>query len=145
MLTVCVQLLPLTFFTIIYGFGHLYIMYGIKSLSNTRSHSILVFLIFLQQMKIIRLDFKFSLNSYRALFSLLAKILHIPDIVKLLLLKLAFKTFHNLQVVAVISKLLNKPQHNYFTRNFACTFYVQHCRLKIFHNSTILKCIFIME
>ena len=61
----------------------------------------------------------------------------------MLLLSLAYEVFHNLNVLAVISRSVTKHLHNLSTSNVDYKFYAPQHRLRIFLNSQILKYIYL--
>ena len=61
----------------------------------------------------------------------------------MLLLPLAYKVFHNLNVLVVISRFFIKPLHNYLHVMLMINFMFPSAALKIVHDSPILECIYL--
>ena len=116
MIKACVNLLPhCVCIKMYFAFAYPYLVYASECWGGT--YTTLVSKILICQKKNIRLIFGLSSHSHCAPFALLAGILYFPDLVKLLLLKLAYKVFHNLCLPNTVRNMFRKIEHNFCTRN----------------------------
>ncbi len=140
MLKACAYLLPLYIrIKIYFAYAYPYLIYASECWGGT--HATLVSSIVVLQKRIIRLLFGLFYRSHCAPFAALAGILYFPDLVKLLLLKLAYQKFHNLGLPDTVHNMFCKSDHRFSTRNRNLNFFVTQSRLKIRHDGPILSCI----
>ena len=140
MLKACGHLLPIkTRIQIYFAFAYPYITYGVECWGVACMNRISP--IIMKQTKLVRLIFGLSMRSHCAPFASLARILYVPDVTRLLLLKLSYKVFHSLSLPYTINGLFTRAKHAYHTRSVNYNFFELHSRLNVYHNSPVLCCI----
>jgi hypothetical protein len=140
MLRACCHLLPLNIrIQIYFAFGYPYLTYGIECWGTACKNRINPVIV--KQKIIIRCIFGLSIHSHCAPYAALARILYVPDVTNLILLKLAHKVYHGFSVPSNILKLFKRSEHVHNTRCKPYNFFELQSRLKIYHDSPILHCI----
>jgi hypothetical protein len=140
MLGACCHLLPLNIrIQIYFAFGYPYLTYGIECWGTACKNRINPVIV--KQKIIIRYIFGLSIHSHCAPYAALARILYVPDVTNLILLKLAHKVYHGFSVHSNIFKFFKRSEHVHNTHCKPYNFLELQSRLKISHDSPILHCI----
>jgi hypothetical protein len=140
MLKTCSHLLPFNIRRQIYfAFAYPYVMYGVECWGSACKKYLMP--IVTLQKRLIRLIFGLSLHTHCAPYASLAHILFLPDVLSMLLYKLAYKVFHNINVPHALCSLFNRIEHVHSTRVACHNFFAPCSRLKVRHDSPVLMCI----
>jgi hypothetical protein len=136
MLRACCHLLPLNIrIQIYFASGYLYLTYGIECWGTACKNRINPVIV--KQKIIIRFIYTLPLCT----ICCSSRILYVPDVTNLILLKLAHKVYHGFSVASNIFKFFKRSEHVHNTCCKPYNFLELQSRLKIYHDSPILHCI----